>query len=378
MEKTQQACSGFESNDQARYLALAAERRVPLSATFELTHRCNFSCVHCYLGDQQEIRKHRQSELDTSTILNLLDEMVASGTLFLTLTGGEPMLRTDFVTIYTHAVCNGLLVSVYCNGSMVTDEIIDVFVRYPPRIVEITLYGATRKTFEAITQRPNSFTACMDGIEKMRRAGVRLRLKTMVMSLNCDELSSMWNMAEDMKVSFRHDCSIIPVLPNEDNGDSTNIKTTGKNSRKDVLRFRLTPDQAAEADLSQYKVREALRKTAGLDIPFGEPSSCKLFTCGASRASYHLTPYGRMQPCVITPQMSVNIIENNLGLLGGFRKVYEKFATLSATADFLCTTCRDKKFCTGCPAGFVLETDKAETAAFFYCQYAECRRQRLK
>lgn len=374
----QKNCLGLESDDTARYLSIAAARQVPLSASFELTHRCNFSCVHCYLGDQQTIRQHRHRELDTNTILSLLDDMVASGTLFLTLTGGEPMLRPDFSEIYTRAVCNGLLVSVYCNGSMVTDEIIDVFVKYPPRIVEITLYGATQKTFEAITQKPGSFTACMDGIEKMRRAGVRLRLKTMVMNLNREELTVMWDMAEEMDLSFRHDCSIIPVLPNEDNGGSSNIRDKGKNGTKSTLGFRLTPEQAAQADFSQYKVSEALRKTANLEIPFGEPSSCKLFTCGASRASYHLTPYGRMQPCVITPQMSVDIIENNLGLLEGFRKVYGKFATLSATADFLCSTCRDKKFCTGCPAGFVLETDRAETAASFYCQYTECRRQTLK
>ena len=42
--------------------------RVPRNASFELTHRCNLKCVHCYQGDQDEIRQHRQEELDTATV----------------------------------------------------------------------------------------------------------------------------------------------------------------------------------------------------------------------------------------------------------------------------------------------------------------------
>ncbi|MCI5118783.1 MAG: radical SAM protein, partial [Candidatus Electrothrix sp. LOE1_4_5] len=165
-------CLGIENDDLNRYLSRASATNTPLSASFELTRRCNFRCVHCYLGDQQALQQHRQQELDTDTIIKLLDQMVEAGTLFLTLTGGDPMLRPDFIRIYEHAVRSGLLVSVYCNGSLITEKIAAAFTTYPPRIVEITLYGATQKTFETITQRPDSYTACIQGISLLRQAGV--------------------------------------------------------------------------------------------------------------------------------------------------------------------------------------------------------------
>lgn len=81
-------CFYAGETDTARYFAKASASRVPLAASFELTRRCNFQCVHCYLGDQKSILLHRHRELDTNAVFRLLDDMVEVGTLFLLLTGG--------------------------------------------------------------------------------------------------------------------------------------------------------------------------------------------------------------------------------------------------------------------------------------------------
>ena len=242
-------CFGSGETDIGRYFARAAASRIPLAASFELTRRCSFRCVHCYLGDQKSIRKHQGRELDTETVFRLLDEMVEAGTLFLLLTGGDPMLRPDFVEIYKYAVRAGLLVTVFCNGSLVSDEIVRAFVEYPPRIVEITVYGATQETFEAVTQQPGSFSACMIGIERLRSAGVRLRLKTMVLTLNVDEFPAIRQMALDMGVQFRHDCSTHSAVLHDDNGGRSNI-CGGEGNLADILQYRILPEQAVAVDLS--------------------------------------------------------------------------------------------------------------------------------
>jgi MoaA/NifB/PqqE/SkfB family radical SAM enzyme len=73
-------CLGAGESDIARYFAKAAVSRTPLSASFELTRRCNFRCVHCYLGDQKTIHQHRGRELDTETVFRRFEEMTAAGT----------------------------------------------------------------------------------------------------------------------------------------------------------------------------------------------------------------------------------------------------------------------------------------------------------
>lgn len=373
-EQLQESCTGAETDDLARYLAKAAATRTPLSVSFELTRRCNFRCVHCYLGDQESIHHHRHRELDTDTVLDLLDEMVEAGTLFLTLTGGDPMLRPDFIRIYEHAVCIGLLVSVYCNGSLVTDEITATFSKYPPRIIEVTLYGATHETFESITQRPGSFAACMKGIARLRKAKVRLRLKTMVMTLNYEELSVIRKTAEDMGLQFRHDCSIIPALPNADNNGCTNIRDAGKNGLKETLRFRLGPEQAVAADLGVAKVKEKLQQLSAQESAAVEPSK-KLYHCGAGRSSYHITPYGRMQPCIITLLPSVDLVAGRQEISDSWSTLCRLFAEQDAQTDFPCNSCDDSRLCTGCPSDFVLETGFSEKIPSFYCKYAACRRE---
>jgi radical SAM protein with 4Fe4S-binding SPASM domain len=364
-------CLGSEERNIASYAAKAIIFRIPLTVSFELTRRCSFRCVHCYLGDQSAIRRQEQ-EINTAAVLRLIDEMVASGTLFLTLTGGDPMLRPDFIEIYHHAVCSGLLVTVFCNGSLVTEEIVRTFAQYPPRAVEITLYGAQQATFESVTQQPGSFAACMAGIERLRRANIRLRLKTMVLSLNRDDLPALWNMAEEMGVPFRHDCSIIPAVPNSDNGGCAN---TGRDLQ-DTLRFRLPPEQAAAADLSIAKVKEKLLELDSRDDAPLESSS-KLYCCGAGRSSCHITADGKMKPCIITMQPAVDVVDGGGRFAESWNKISTQFPAQEARASFPCSSCKDRKFCTGCPGNFALETGDAEQAASFYCQYAASRREQV-
>ncbi|XOF33697.1 MAG: radical SAM protein [Candidatus Electrothrix sp. YB6] len=370
-------CTGREpdnSDDLARYFARAAQARTPLAATFELTRRCNFRCVHCYLGDQQAIRQHRHQELDTDSVIRLLDEMVEAGTLFLTLTGGDPMLRPDFVRIYAHAVRIGLLVSVYCNGSLITEEITEVFVQYPPRIAEITLYGATRKTFETITQRRGSYADCMKGIALLHRAKVRLRLKSMAMTLNYEELPAMRKIAGDLGLSFRHDCSVIPALPHEDNGSRINIRDTGKNGLRETLGFRLEPEQAAAVDFGAAEVKKKLQELTAEKGAAAEPST-KLYQCGAGQASYHITSYGRMQPCLITLRPSVDLVAGEQRIADGWNTLCAQVEEQTVTTDFPCIECKDSKLCTGCPSRFFRETGSPEEPPSFYCHYAACRRR---
>ena len=58
--------------------------------------------------------------------------MAEAGCLSLLLTGGEVLVRRDFPEIYLHALARGLRVTVFTNGTMVTDEIADLFDRNRP------------------------------------------------------------------------------------------------------------------------------------------------------------------------------------------------------------------------------------------------------
>ena len=144
-------------NWSARLTAPLKGKRFPLSATFELTNRCNMRCVHCFINEPQASRAAISKELSTAQVCDLLDRIAAAGCLFLTLTGGEVFLRSDFEEIYTHALKKGMVVVLFTNGTLITESTARLLAEYRPLMVEITLYGATAEVYENMTRIPGSY-----------------------------------------------------------------------------------------------------------------------------------------------------------------------------------------------------------------------------
>ena len=151
---------------QARVDALgrvAVERRIPLNGSLAMTHRCQLRCVHCYLGDERYTPPAPAGELPTAFWLDLLDQVAAAGCLNLLVTGGEPLLRPDFAAVYEHAIRRGLLVTVFTNGTLVDERVVDLFAEWPPQLVEVSLYGASAPVYERVTGIPGSHGRCLRG-----------------------------------------------------------------------------------------------------------------------------------------------------------------------------------------------------------------------
>ena len=185
-------------------------QRIPISGSLEVTLRCNLRCQHCYIpGERRLSRKER--ELSLGEIQRILDEITDAGCLWLLLTGGEPLLRRDFLDIYTYAKRKGLLLTFFTNGTLVTRRIADHLAEWRPFNIEITLYGTTQETYERVTGIPGSYTRCRRGIDLLLERNLPLGLKTMVMTLNHHELDQMKVLADNLGVQFRFDPILNPA-----------------------------------------------------------------------------------------------------------------------------------------------------------------------
>ena len=161
--------------------------RFPVACQWEITCRCNLRCVMCYT-DCFNLPEFVRQELTTPEILRIMDELAEAGTLELCLTGGEPMARTDFFDLYEHAVRNGFLVTVFTNGTLMTEAHADRFAALLPHRIEISLHGATQETFERITQGRGSHDRCLNAVRLLLDRNIPLALKTTAMTLNQDEV----------------------------------------------------------------------------------------------------------------------------------------------------------------------------------------------
>jgi radical SAM protein with 4Fe4S-binding SPASM domain len=336
-------------DDQAYFEDLfrrAHAARVPLSGTLELTRRCNLRCVHCYLGPQERVRADARREMTTAQVLDILDQVAAAGCLSLLITGGDPLLRRDFPEIYRHARLAGLDVTVFTNGTPVTDRIIKLFQDLPPRIVEITLYGATAGTYERITGVPGSYRRCLAGAERLHDGGVRLGLKTMLMTLNCHEFETIEGLARDFGAKFRFD----PVL---------NACLDGG---RDPLSFRVDPVEAVRLEFASPE-----RRRGWIDMlaRYPEvPPSDRLFQCGAGQTGFHVDAFGSLQPCLMSPWHSYSL------LTGAFAEGWARMAHLReirAGAGNRCAACQRRLYCGYCPSLLALENGDPEIPSAYLC-----------
>jgi len=71
----------------------------PFLVVWDITHRCNLRCAHCY----QDAKKALPDELDTEEAKKVLDELAAAGVVAIAFSGGEPLMRQDIKEIIRYA-----------------------------------------------------------------------------------------------------------------------------------------------------------------------------------------------------------------------------------------------------------------------------------
>ena len=267
------------------FRARAAQARRPISATLELTRRCNLRCAHCYLGDQADQHRLRDRELGAEAMKAALSEWAEAGCLYLLITGGAPLLRPDFPDVYRHARGLGLVVSVFSNGTLVDDGAVELFRDLPPRRVEISLYGATAATHDVATGVPGSHARTWAGIRRLHEAGIRVGLKTLLMTTNLREFEAMERQAEVLGVRFRHDAAINPCL----HGRS-----------RAPLALRVSPEEAVRVDMATAQRRSAWRES--IEKTAARPEADRLYGCSAGQTFFHCDPFGGLSPCVMAEQ----------------------------------------------------------------------------
>lgn len=332
-------------------------KRIPISGAIEVTHRCNNRCLHCYNNLAVRDLRAKNAELTLNDYRHILDEITDAGCLWLLFTGGEIFIRNDFLDIYSYARKKGLLITLFTNGTLINPEIADELKRLPPFSLEVTIYGHTRNTYESVTKSPGSYQRCMDGIKLLMDRRLPLKLKSMAIAPNKQEMRQMKQFVEEqLGLEFKFDTMINPRL----------------DKSQKPLDVRLTPAEIVELDLRHVERTDEWRNFAARFNNADNDSlrTGNLYACGAGNQSFAIDPYGRLRVCVLSPS-------NNYDLRrGSFRQGWEHLAAENRKKKqrtTKCTNCRLKSMCGMCPATGTLECSHPETPVDYLCRIAHLR-----
>ena len=349
-----------------------AGRRFLTSFELEITARCNLNCRHCYINRPADDRQAREEELTLSEIERLADEAVSLGAIWCLITGGEPLLRPDFEEIYLLLKKKGLLVSVFTNATLIREKHIKLFKKYPPRDLEVTVYGITRETFQRVTRRPAAFKQFQKGLQLLLDNGFPVRLKSMALRSNIHELTAIRDFCQPRtKDYFRFD----PFLHLRYDRD--------EKRNKEIKAERLSPGEIAQLEKQDKKRFQQLEKECHRLILKGEPEEGQafLFKCGTGLTSFSLSYNGLFRLCssLWHPDCLYNWRKGTLKE-AWFDFVPQVRAMESRAEEFLenCHRCPIINFCLWCPAHAYLEVGKLDQPIEYFCRVAHERVKNLK
>ena len=251
----------------ARLKRAALERAQPLSASLELTYRCNWRCTFCY-----NPRHHDRRGLSGAEWRAVLDDLRALGTLYVALTGGEPLTHPEFLAIARGARERAFALRILTNGAFVTDALAAEIAVLRPLAVEVSLHGATAQTHDRATATPGSFDAMLRGVDRLLARNVSVVLKTPLTRLNEQELAGLRRIGEERGVPWRIDAVLTP----RDDGDAG------------PLAYRAS----AEA------VERVFRELAAVGQLPQEERAAGGTNCGLGRTTIAVDPEGNVFPCL--------------------------------------------------------------------------------
>ena len=322
---------------------LRKDEHAPFSAMLEVADRCNEVCVHCYQIQGQK------GELDTHDWQRIMDELADMGVLFLTISGGEATLRRDFLALIRYARSKRFAVKLFTNGLNMTDALAQALADEAVQEVQISLYSHRSEVHDWVTRVPGSWAKTVAGAEALIRSGVKVVLKSPMMSINADDFDAYVAFVTGLGADY----SMDPHLDPREDGD------------RDPERLRVEYQQ-------WVRVRDKLNNG---DVPQAAgPSSRRRqlssSVCGACSGHVHIEANGELRPCT---QMSVPV---GHALRDGVRQAWENNPDGAMIRQLTwghlhgCRECDLRAHCGRCFANALAESGDAMGPYETACTYA--------
>ena len=319
-----------------RYVALKARYNdTPVSGSFELTPLCNFDCKMCYVHLKPEQLKPDESLLTINEWKTIIRQAVDAGMMYATLTGGECLTYPGFKEIYLYLVSLGIQPDVLTNGRLLTKEMIDFFVKYPPGSIQVTIYGSCEEAYEAVTGH-RAFQQVIDGITRVKEAELNLFLT----------VSPSIYMKNDVKalLDFIHSLNVPYAI-----GEAT-LKARDETGR-DINEYAVDLHTLMEINaIEQDFYRSASSTTAISRFPRYLPKKKRKLVgllCGGAHSTFHVNWRGDVCPCIgFAETVRVNAFEN--GFAEALKQVQERMRSYMPPEE--CQKCTLEEHCAVCPA----------------------------
>jgi AdoMet-dependent heme synthase len=303
----------------------ALELGIPTSVHLDLTYRCNERCVHCYLDHNDH------GEMTTAEIEDLLTQLADAGVFFLTLSGGEVLMRRDFFPIVECARRLLFNVKVKTNAVMIHETEARRLRELGVEQIQISVYSHRAEVHDAITKLPGSLRRTIDAIRFLKSQGLKVTIANVLMAVNSDDHAGVMVLARELGAHYTLDPTITPKL----DGDTS------------ILGLRI-----GGSELNQvFRNRELVGDVEAFCAPPPPPGEDVMdgYPCSAGHTACYISPYGEVFPCVQFPLPCGNVRTQKFLDIWRASQQFKEVRSIRARDLTVCSSCAHVGTCTRCP-----------------------------
>lgn len=295
-------------------------------------------------------------ELTADEWLALGRQAVDAGMVYLLLTGGEPLLRPDFADIYSGLAEMGIMLTLNTNGTLINEFIVQCMEQNPPEKVNITLYGASRDTYQKVCGSANGYEAALRGICLLKEAKIPVCINTTYTRHNASDMEYIVSFAKKNSIPIRMTSYLFPPLRCGRETDVSCLLSPDEYGRLGAAFDRVTMNSA-------QKKRRADILTRVQEHPSALPSEGTAASCMAGRGAFWVTWDGRLLPCGMLPQLGRSLkSESFTNIWSGLAHVMD-----GQTLPIKCSGCHKRVLCPVC----IAVTQSVNEPPEALCQYCD-------
>lgn len=352
------------SDLEAALIENAKAHKHPLNASFELSPLCNLDCRMCFVRLSRSEMEKRGRLLSLDEWYEIARKLKEAGTLFLLLTGGEPLLYPDFTKLYLSLKKLGFILTINTNGTLIDDEFATMLSQNKPRRVNVTLYGSRADDYDKLCGNHKGFDAAVNGIRLLHDNGIDLKVNYSATKDNADRIDDVIKLCDSLGVPINIDSYMYPVTRERDRAYDHTSRLSPQEAAKVWIK-NLRHTLAKDAVLAYAKNMIAIIEKAKGS---GEENPIEGTVCLAGNCSFSVNWQGMIRPCVMLSKPEISALDTDFG--PAWERLTSGASKLSIPKR--CASCHLRSLCRVCPANADLETDAFGEAPEYLCRLAEC------
>lgn len=353
---------------------------IPKWIAWEVTRRCNLSCVHCRSASGMN---SFDTAFNTDEAKKLIDDIASFSTPVIVLSGGEPLLRPDLFEIATYGSDKGLRMCIATNGSLVTDEICEKMKAARIKMVSMSLDGSNATTHDNFRGQLGAFEGVKRAAALFNKHGIEFLINSSFTKRNQKEIPDVMKVAKGLGAKAWYMFMIVPT----GRGEEIMSELISKEDYEDLLKWHYETEKN-ETDMLMrptcaphyYRIVPQMNKLAEEGDKL-ERRTLKFSTggskgCLAGQVICLITAEGDVFPCSYFPHSAGNVKQTP------FKDIWEKSQLFEDLRDFKkykgkCGSCEYINVCGGCRArADAIYGDYLEEEPF--CNYTPLKMQKAE